>query len=109
MTSEAVKMMVLQTVNQEHLGFTLFHPDLSQSTGDCVFMIVPQNPELLESAEVALFQSMKEAGEHQWAWSESDLLISRGDEIILKYRGDGFIDHVATGTRLGRWATKTPA
>lgn len=108
MTSEAVKMMVIQTIEKEHLGFTLFHPDLSQDKGDCVFMIIPQNPKLLELDEVDLFLSIKETGEHKWTRLGNALLISQGEEDILKYGDDGFIEHIPTESRLGRWVAHTP-
>ena len=49
---EESKVLVLQTAQGDHIGFTLINPNLGKANGDCVFMIVPKKPELFETPEV---------------------------------------------------------
>lgn len=108
MISDAVNMLVIQSIDQVHLGFTLFNPDLSHPTGDCVFMIIPHDPEVLESEEVALLLNIKDAGEYHWSKNDSELLITQKSEPILKFGEDGLIEYLPTNSPLARWVAHTP-
>ena len=103
MASEPPKAIVLQTSDKQHIGFTLFHPDFGASEGDCVFVIVPKNSDLFESKEVSILLDIKEAGEHQWARSDDEVVVSFNGIDTLKYRGNGTLVHLPSSTELGVW------
>ena len=97
------KVIVLQTEQGEHVGFTLINPDLGQTTGDCVFMIVPKNPELFKTREVDALLSFKENGEHQWRWEEDEITVSFQGDDILQYSSSGEVIHIPSQIKLGLW------
>lgn len=61
-----MKCVVLQNADGAHLGFMLCRPDLGQPAGDCVFVAVPRQPELLDTPEAELLFRRREAGENTW-------------------------------------------
>jgi hypothetical protein len=101
---EGVKVIALRTENQEHIGFTLFQPDLGAGEGDCVFVIVPKNPDLLNSDRVSILRRMKEEGEHQWVRAGNEVVVSRGGVRTLKFSEDGTATHIPSGREVARWA-----
>ena len=103
MSSEPANVAVLQTTNNEHIGFTLFHPNFEANSGDCVFVIVPKNAELFDSKEVSLLLDAKELGEHQWVRSGNEVIISFKGNEILKYFSNGTFIHIPSNTKLGVW------
>ncbi len=103
MASETAKAIVLQTSDQEHVGFTLFHPDFGASEGDCVFVVVPKDAGLYDSKEVSILLDIKEAGEHQWVRSGDEVVVSFNGTQTLKYRGNGTLVHMPSNTELGVW------
>jgi hypothetical protein len=103
MTAEPAKAIVLQSSDQEHFGFTLFHPDFGASEGDCVFVIVPKDADLYASKEVSILLDIKESGEHQWVRSGDDVVVSFNGSQTLKYLGNGTLVHLPSDTVLGGW------
>jgi hypothetical protein len=103
MASESPKAIVLQTSDKQHIGFTLFHPDFSASKGECVFVIVPKNADLLETQAVSILLDIKEAGEYQWVCSGDEVVISFSGIETLKYSGDGTLVHIPSSMELGVW------
>lgn len=61
-----MKCVVLQTADGIQLGFMLCSPDLGQPTGDCVFLAVPGQGELIDTPAVELLWQRREAGESSW-------------------------------------------
>lgn len=57
---------VLQTESGQQVGFILGSPSFSASSGDCVFMLLPAEPKLVDSALGVALAERKAAGEHQW-------------------------------------------
>ncbi|MDP5142195.1 hypothetical protein ORJ00_05550 [Rheinheimera baltica] len=103
MSSEPAKAIVLQNSDEQHIGFTLFHPDFGAGKGDCVFVIVPKKADLFESKEVSILLDIKEAGEHQWVRSEGEVIVSFNGVQILQYRADGTLVHIPSAAELGVW------
>ncbi len=103
MASEPAKAIVLQTSDQEHIGFTLFHPDFGASEGDCVFVIAPKDADLYDSKEVSILLDIKESGEHQWARPGDDVVVSFNGTQTLIYRGNGTLVHLPSNMELGVW------
>ena len=103
MASEPPKAIVLQTSDEQHIGFTLFHPDFGANNGDCVFVIVPKNSDLFDSKEVSILLDIKEAGEHQWVRSGDGVVVSFNGVQTLKYRNNGTLVHLPSNTELGIW------
>jgi hypothetical protein len=103
MGSEPAKAIVLQTSDEQHIGFTLFHPDFGASGGDCVFVIAPRNADLFDSKEVSILLEFKEAGEHQWLRSGDEVVVSSQGIHTLKYNSNGTLVHLPSNTELGIW------
>ena len=103
MASEPAKAIVLQTSDKQHVGFTLFHPDFGANEGDCVLVVVPKNAELFDTKEVSILLNIKEAGEHQWLRTGSDVVVSFNGIHTLKYNSNGTLIHLPSNTKLGIW------
>lgn len=58
--------VVLQTADGAHLGFMLCNPDLGQPSGDCVFVAVPNQPELFDTPAAELLFQRRDVGESSW-------------------------------------------
>src|SRR5262245_45696391 len=61
-----MRSVVLQTADGAHLGFMLCSADLDQASGDCVFVAVPMQAELLDTPAAGLLLARREAGESSW-------------------------------------------
>lgn len=103
MSEEAAKAIVIQTSENEHIGFTLFHPNFGAPNGDCVFVIAPQDSSLFEAEEVKLLAQIKEAGEHQWTRSDEDVTVTFNGIPRLKYERSGNLVHLPSNEILGIW------
>jgi hypothetical protein len=57
---------MLQDAAGTPLGFILCSRELSEKTGDCVFMAVPGQVALIDSLEADLISQRREAGESTW-------------------------------------------
>ena len=101
--SDIANAIVLQTVDEQHIGFTLFHPHIGSRNGDCVFVVVPKNPDLYKSSEVTTLLDIKEAGEHQWRWQGKDIIVYIGTKEILQYGSDGSLYYIPSSKKLGIW------
>lgn len=69
-----MKCIVLQNADGVRLGFMLCSHDLSEPSGDCVFVAVPGQPERLGTPEGDLLSRRREAGESTWQVSLRDPL-----------------------------------
>lgn len=101
--AEPAKAIVLQTADEQHIGFTLFHPDFGAESGDCVFVIAPKSTEVFESKNVEILLDIKESGEHQWVRKGADVIASFQGKEILKYSSNGALQHIPSGSDLGIW------
>jgi len=94
---------VIQTIDDQHVGFTLFRTDTKSQSGYCVFLIVPNNSSLFELAEVQILFEIREYGEYFWEKLGEDIIVKQAEEEILKYCVDGKIYHIPSGIQLGKW------
>jgi hypothetical protein len=58
--------IALQSPEHEHLGFLLLSPN-DPTSGSCIFMLLPQKPEVFESALYRALEpyGFRDAGEHR--------------------------------------------
>ena len=63
---EYTKGFAIQTPSGEHVGFVLAAPTFNAQSGDCVFMLMPKDPGLVESPLGIVISERKVAGEHHW-------------------------------------------
>jgi len=63
---EYTKGFALQTPNSAHVGLVLAAPNFKESVGDCVFMLLPEEADLVDSPLGILISELKVTGEHQW-------------------------------------------
>jgi hypothetical protein len=96
-------VIVIQTAQGDHVGFTLTNPDLGNPNGDCVFVIAPKKAELFETPEVDALLSFKENGEHQWRWMDDEIYVSFQGDDVLKYSTDKKLIHIPSGIQVGIW------
>ena len=57
---------VLQTESGQQVGFVLASPNFKVSSGECVFMLLPQEANLVDSELGIAIAEGKVTGEHQW-------------------------------------------
>ncbi len=71
----AILTVVLQNADSEHVGWVLWHPHLGADAGNCVFMPLPTDPELLGSPLVAaLYDRQQDGRESAWRVAGTDPL-----------------------------------
>ena len=104
-TGDKPGAIVLQNLDGEHLGFTLFHPNFLELSGDCVFVIVPKTVEIYESEVADYLLTMREKGEFQWSRNKGLVTVSRGGSSYLAYQSDGKLVNLQTGKAIGSWKT----
>jgi hypothetical protein len=61
-----MKCVIFRNADGELLGFMLCNPDLSQPSGDCVFMVLPGHAELFDTPAAILLFQRREPGESSW-------------------------------------------
>ena len=96
-----MKCIVLQNPDGEHLGFMLCNPGLDQPSGDCVFMPLPDQPQLFGTPAAELLFTRREAGESTWQVTVRDPL-----SVVVRTPGQAtelFIELDSAGA--GRWGT----
>ncbi|WP_146145577.1 hypothetical protein [Photobacterium jeanii] len=108
MASDSSNVIELQTIDKQHLGFALFHPEFEANSGDCVFVIVPQNTELYDLKETTILLDIKEEGEYQWSRTEDDIVVLSKGVQILEFDGNGTLVHLPSKTVLGTWFSAKP-
>jgi hypothetical protein len=64
---------VVRTVDGAMVGFILASPDFRGAAGDCIFMLMPEDPALVDSPLGRLLAQSKVDGEHQWAGQAGDI------------------------------------
>ncbi len=72
-----MRCVVLQDANGGHLGFMLCSSGLDQTSGDCVFMAMPLQSELVDTVAVDLLFQRRVAGESAW------LVVNRNPTSII--------------------------
>lgn len=93
------KAIVLQNMEAKHMGFMLTHlkptAKHGEYQGECVFMLLPRDPELIETKLGVLISELKVAGEHACRMSvitnETRVVVSPRSlpELVLVIRKDG--------------------
>lgn len=92
-----MKTVILKSPDGAHWGFLLCAVPPADLEGDCVFVIVPDQAEMLEDAEVRHLLQRKEVGE-----SEIELSADRRSAIIRTHGlEEMFVDLGPEGT--GHW------
>jgi hypothetical protein len=94
-----MKCIVLQDTDGAHLGFMLCSHDLSEESGDCVFMPFPGQANLFDSPGANLISQRRDAGESNWQVSERDPF-----SVVVRTPGlepDMFIEFSGSGP--GHW------
>ena len=79
----------LETKDGTHVGFVLGSPSFKAETGDCVFMLLPQKPEAVNTALGVAISELKVAGEHTWKKSGGAILIQKGHQALLAISASG--------------------
>lgn len=95
--------IVLQTAESKHIGFTLFNPHFNADRGDCVFVIVPLDDEILNTQEVDILTNINDSGEHQWERRDNDIIVSFEGRDRLKYSSCGKLELIPEQKNLGVW------
>ena len=100
---EAAAALVIQNLDNEHIGFNLFSPNIESEKGECVFIISPNSADLIETKEVSTLMNIKENGEHQWFRLNNEIIVSFNGEKILSYNENGILHHIPSESDLGLW------
>ncbi len=102
-TEKKQNSIVIETLSGEHLGFTFFHPDLEENSGNCIFMVLPVRAELFDSKEGKFFEKLKDMGEFQWSRIEETITISMKGKKRLLITKEGHAIDPATEAVIGNW------
>jgi hypothetical protein len=97
------KCVVLQTAEGEHLGFILLAVPDGASAGDCVFMIVPRNPALLNTPQSQALHARKALGE-----SRVQIIPSPSQTIRIQSTGLPDLIVELTPSGAGTWREAPP-
>lgn len=81
---EYTKGFALQTMNGAHVGFVLGAPSFKEDIGDCVFMLLPEEADLVDSPLGILISELKVTGEHQWEKRGANIRILLKKESVLE-------------------------
>jgi hypothetical protein len=81
---EYTKGFALQTPNGAHVGFVLGAPSFKEDIGDCVFMLLPEEADLVDSPLGILISELKVTGEHQWEKYGANIRIFVNKENALE-------------------------
>ena len=80
---DALEMIPLQNLNEQHIGFLLpaglptdFASTVGEWVGDCIFMALPTKPELFDDPAFRVLGEHKDAGEHRIAVRNDGATIS---------------------------------
>lgn len=91
----------LQSKEGEHVGFMLGSPSFRSEAGDCVFMLLPEKPELVDSQLGIAIADLKVAGESRWTKRESTIVVHLNGRIALEITNDTLVLD-GTGKEIGR-------
>ena len=89
-----MRCVAFQDAEGAHLAFMLCSPDLGQSTGDCVFVVVPERTKLFDTPAAESLFRRREAAESTWqvVHRQSLSLIVRSpglaEELFVEFPGD---------------------
>uniref|UniRef100_UPI004048656A hypothetical protein n=1 Tax=Shewanella baltica TaxID=62322 RepID=UPI004048656A len=81
---EYTKGFALQTPSGTHVGFVLGAPSFKEQIGDCVFMLLPEEADLVDSPLGILISELKVTGEHQWEKNGANIRIFLNTENVLE-------------------------
>lgn len=98
---EYTKGFALQTVDGEHVGFVLAAPSFRENSGDCVFILLPMESELVYSPLGESISNRKVAGEHHWEKKGGRIVVSFDGAIVLEFTENAEVLD-ASGKILGR-------
>lgn len=91
----------LETKDGTHVGFVLGSPSFKAETGECVFMLLPQKPDAVNTALGVAISELKVAGEHTWKKSSGAILIEKGNHAILVISATGEVTN-SSGVIIGK-------
>ena len=98
---EYTKGFALQTPSGAHVGFVLGAPNFKEEIGDCVFMFLPEEADLVDSPLGILISGLKVAGEHQWEKNGANIRIFFNTENVLDITDQALVLD-ATGRVIGK-------
>ena len=97
------KAIVLQTSDGEHVGFVLLAIPDGSSSGECVFMITPQNPALFDAPGIQPLFQRKALGE-----SKVDVASSNPLRLIVQSTNHPHLIIEFTDATTGTWREESP-
>ncbi|WP_227257126.1 hypothetical protein [Shewanella baltica] len=98
---EYTKGFALQTPSGTHVGFVLGAPSFKEQIGDCVFMLLPEEADLVDSPLGILISELKVTGEHQWEKNGANIRIFLNTENVLEITDQALVLD-ATGRVIGK-------
>ena len=95
--------VVLQTSDGDHLGFMLIAIADGASTGECVFMVLPQKPALFDAPVTRALYARKRVG-------ESKLEMTGGETLQFRVKSPNLPDLMVEldGAGAGTWRESEP-
>ena len=97
---------VVHTEMGATVGFILGSPEFCTQAGDCVFMPMPENPNVIDSYIGRAFFDAKASGEHQWTGKDGLIEIGLNGQARLHITMAGKVTS-PTGSVIGK-ATPLP-
>jgi hypothetical protein len=95
------KCFALQTEAGKQVGFMLGASSFQGDAGDCVFMLLASEGELVDSPLGIVVAGLKVTGEHRWERIGGNLLVRRDDETALEITDSALVLDGA-GTVIGK-------
>ena len=81
----------LETKDGTHVGFVLGSPSFKAEAGECVFMLLPQKPDAVNTALGVAISELKVAGEHSWKKNGGAIFVHKGSQTVFAITASGEI------------------
>jgi len=104
---EYTKGFALTTNDGVHVGFSLGSPSYQASSGDCVFMLMPQTAEVIETPLGIAISELKVRGEQQWEKHDDSIVVLSDGRTFLTISSSGSVIDM-NGNEIGK-ATALPS
>lgn len=103
LAKESSSALVLLTPDNKNIGFALFSPEHTAEKGDCVLMVMLENPSLMERQNVKRLNELKTKGEFQWVRTSNGLKVTQGQEAYLIFKNDGEVVSLPNEKLVAKW------
>jgi len=86
-------MLILKTQDEHLVGFILSSQNFENESGDCVFTLLAEKVELVNTPLAKIVSKGKASGEHSWENHNGSIIVKDGKRIVLSIASSGEISN----------------